>query len=44
MKKKYPEPPPGYKVIFRPYYVKKDGTVVYPKNGGVFPMIVPIEK
>jgi hypothetical protein len=38
---KYPPVPPGKKLIFRPWRIDpKTGERIYPKRGGVFPMIV----
>lgn len=40
-KKSYKPAPPGYKWIFRPYFVHpKTGNRVYPKKGRVFPLLV----
>lgn len=37
--------PPGYKLVFRPYFVhKKSGKRVYPRNGRVFPLLVKIDQ
>lgn len=41
----YKKPPPGKKLIFRPYFTDpKTGRRVYPKNGRVFPMWVDDDK
>jgi hypothetical protein len=35
------DPPPGKKLIFRPYFIDpKTGRMVFPKHGKVFPMWV----
>jgi hypothetical protein len=32
--------PPGYRLIFRPWFVTRSGKRVVPRSGRVFPMLV----